>query len=449
MQEVKAPPPLWAHQLAAIERYKVNPSLFNASDCGVGKSRTIIEVMKHLQLPTLILAPKSILHASWGFDLKRFAPELKYSIATALNRRAAFESDAPIKITNIDALTWLMRPENTDLRKQFEGGFLVIDEVSSCKNPAAKRTKAAFAIRKIFAHCTTMTGTPASNGLIDIWAPIFLVDQGASLGASFYRFRAHTHNQVTKGAFSTWSEKPGCIDAVGAIIAPITIRAARDECLDLPEHQIISREVILSAAHLKQYQDLRRLAVLELKTGTITAVNAAVLCGKLLQCASGNVYGENGESHLLSTDRYNMVLDIVEEQKQSVVFYTWKFQKEQLLIGAKARGISYGLLDGSIGTFERANAVSEFQAGKLKTLICQISAASHGLTLTAATTSIYVSPTHNAESFEQSRHRIYRGGQTQKTQTILIQAPGTIEGEVYRALNDKVFKMDNLLEMLE
>ena len=441
--------PLWEHQIDAIERYKKNPSLFNSSDCGVGKSRTIIEVIKHLQLPTLILAPKSILHAAWGTDLREFAPELKYSIATAANRRAAFESNDPIKITNIDAVTWLMLPENADLLAQFNGGFLVLDEVNAFKNPASKRTKAAFKLRKRFAHCTAMTGTPAPNGLIDIWAPIFLVDQGASLGSSFYRFRANTYNPVNKGAFTDWQEKPGVVDAIGEIISPITIRATREQCLSLPEHQIITRDVLLAPSHLKSYYDLKRKAILELKTGVITAVNAAVLCSKLLQLASGNIYGENGEAHLVTTDRYNLVMDLVEEQRYSVVFYNWKFQKEQLVLEAKKRGHAYGLLDGGVNAYDRANTVSDFQAGKLKVLICQISAAAHGLTLTRGTCSIYVSPSYNAESFEQSRHRIYRGGQTEKTQTILIQAEGTLEKEVYKALFDKTNLMANLLEMLE
>jgi SNF2 family DNA or RNA helicase len=189
----------------------------------------IIEAIRRLKLPTLILAPKSILQCAWGNDIDEFAPELTYSVATATNRSKAFESDAQIIITNHDAVTWLAQPANTKYLTRWKGGQLVIDESTCYKNPTAKRSKAIAKIRSSFTHATCMSGTPTPQGVIDLWHQMFLVDQGKLLGNSYYRFRASTHTPVNKGAFTEWVEKEGVADAVADIVSEKFIRNARED----------------------------------------------------------------------------------------------------------------------------------------------------------------------------------------------------------------------------
>lgn len=438
--------PLWAHQEIDRDRYLAAKSLFNTSDPGTGKTRTIIEVIKATRIKTLILAPKSILQCAWGNDIEEYAPELTYSVAYATNRAEAFAKQADIYITNIDAVTWLHK--NPKYLSQFEGGFLVIDESTAVKNPASLRTKAAMAIRPIFSACTCMSGTPTPQGIIDIWSQIFMVDQGQRLGNSFYRFRNNTYTPEKKGNFTTWKEKEGMADAVADLIADITIRNRREDCMDLPPNHVVNRRISLSPAHMRKYQELKKRALVELDSGDVSAVNAAVLLTKLLQLASGAVYDEFGEPHLVSTDRYELITELVSERNQSVVVFNWRHQRDELIKLAKAEDFAYGVIDGSVTAKGRTEYIEAFQAGELKVMYIHPASAAHGITLTKGVATIWASPTYNAEYFEQANARIYRGGQTQTTETILISADGTAEQDVYKALYDKRMNMHNLLEVL-
>jgi len=449
MNEVKPIPPMWEHQEKAVQFILTHPGVLNASDPGVGKTRMVVEAMRVLKLPTLILAPKSILVCSWLADMKSFAPELKATVATALNRKEAFESDASIIITNHDAVTWLTKDENIHLADKFKNGFLVIDESVCYKNPTAKRSKAAAKLRKIFARCTCMSGTMIPNGIIDIWHQMYLVDEGKILGNSYYRFRANTYTPVNKGAFTEWKEKPGVADAIGDLISSVTIRNCKEDCLDLPENLIVRRLVTLSNKHRLLYSEMKRQAVMELETGIVTAVNAAVLRSKLIQIAAGTAYDENGNTHVVDTDRYELIMDLIDEREHSVVFFSFKAQRDCLLELAKKRNYTYALIDGSVNNmYERSKAVDDFQEGKLKFILCQCQSAAHGLTLTRGSATIWTSLPDNTEHFVQANARIHRGGQTKKTETILIIAENTIDNAVYDNLMGKVNNMNDLLAML-
>ena len=440
--------PLWEHQSRDIQTMLSTPETFNMSDPGTGKTRVVIEAIRQLGLPTLILAPKSILQCAWGNDIEEFAPELTYTVATATNRSKAFGTDSQIIITNHDAVTWLVQPANERHLARFKGGLLVVDESTCYKNPTAKRSKAAAAIRESFSRATLMSGTPTPQGIIDLWHQMYLVDRGQLLGNSFYRFRSTTHTPVNKGAFTEWVEKEGVADAIADIVSGVTIRNAREDCMDLPENLVVHRRYKLSESHLKVYNELKRHAFIELESGDVNAVNAAVLLSKLLQVASGAVYDEYGEAHLIDTQRYELVMDLVDERDHSVVFFNFKHQKNELIKLAEKAKMKYAVIDGSVSGPKRNDAVTDFQAGKLKGLFCHPQSAGHGITLTKGTATIWVSPTYNVEHFEQANARIFRGGQTKKTETILISAEGTVDARAYRALFDKQLDMNNLLEVL-
>ena len=169
---------------------------------------------------------------------------------------------------------------------------------------------------------------------------------------------------------------------------------------------------------------------------------------KLLQLVSGGVYDQDGVAQYFHQERYNLVMDLVEERKHSLVAFNWKHERDALITIAKKKKISYELIDGSVPAQKRKDIVARFQAGQLKVLFAHPQSAGHGLTLTRATTCIWCSPTYNAEHFQQFNRRIYRAGQTSKTETILISAKNTWEEEVYVKLNTKLGRMENLLHIL-
>ena len=200
---------------------------------------------------------------------------------------------------------------------------------------------------------------------------------------------------------------------------------------------------------MRAYKELEKNAILRLETETVSAVNAAVLRSKLLQVASGAAYHTEGEWALLDTGRYELILDLVEARKHSVVFFNWTHQKVELMKEAEKRGIKHALIDGTTPDRRRTEIVEDYQAGFYQTLFLHPKTGAHGLTLTKGTTTIWASPIYEADFLKQGKHRIYRAGQTERTETLLIEAAGTVEKKVYERLNEKTARMVNLLDVLQ
>lgn len=159
------------------------------------------------------------------------------------------------------------------------------------------------------------------------------------------------------------------------------------------------------------------------------------------------MYGVVDDPVLVDDGRYKMVLDLVEERKHSLVFFHWKHQRDALAAEADKRGITFAIIDGTVNEHERDRIVTAYQAGAYQTIFAHPRSAAHGLTLTRGTTTIWTSPTYDLELFEQGSKRQHRMGQTQKTETITIIAPGTIDKRVYEILQKKNARMKNLLDL--
>lgn len=439
------PPPLFAHQQDTVEFLLATPRALCFSDAGTGKTRAVIETIrarKH-EGRTLIIAPKSILDPAWGNDIRKFAPELTYAIATASNRAQAFAADVSVVITNPDATTWMVNnPGCLDNFMQ-----LVIDESTAFKNPTARRSKILAKLIQHIKYRIALTGTPAPNSILDIWHQVFLIDDGARLGKSYFKFRGISCEiENPYASFKVWTDKPGIKDAVADILGDITIRHKLEECLDIPENNVIEVNYDLCSKTRSAYDELVKTSLLELDIGAIEAVQASVLTSKLSQIASGAAYAED-QVLTFSSDRTDLICELIEEREQCVVAFIWKHQRDALKEAFKRRGISFRTIDGEAKDADRQTAVSEFQQGLVKVILAHPQSAGHGLTLTKGTTTIWASPTYNAEHYEQFNRRIYRATQTQKTTTIHIVANRTIDSDVYAKLISKTVNMHELLSL--
>ena len=247
-----------------------------------------------------------------------------------------------------------------------------------------------------------------------------------------------------------WRDKEGAEYAVFDLLEDISIRHKFEECNDIPPNKITEYTVELSPKLRTQYNDMVTMAAAMLENGKLlTAVNAASVHQKLLQIASGAVYDEQGNYHILDDARANLVLDLIEEREQCVVAFNWRHQRAGLEAEAKKRGISYAVIDGTVNDRRRMEAVEQFQDRQLRAIFAHPQSAGHGLTLTAGTTTIWTSPTYNAEHYKQFNHRIYRAGQKRKTETIHIRARDTLDEKVFAKLNSKLSSMQLLLDLLE
>ena len=397
----------------------------------------------------LILAPKSLLRSTWAADFKKFAPALTVVVATADVRADTFAQKADAYVTNTDAVKWLAKQP-----KSFFDRFdtLIIDESSAYKHATSQRSKAVAKIAKYFKYKRAMTGTPNGRSITDVWHQAYLLDEGERLGRSFFAFRNSVCVPTQVGRSDKairWDDKEGAEEAVFGLLADIVIRHKFEDCVDIPANHRYTLEYELSAKQRKAYEQMESTQMLWLKgkEPSVIAVNAAVVANKLLQVASGAVYGVADDPVLVDDGRYKMVLDLVEERKHSLVFFHWKHQRDALAAEAEKRGITFCVLDGSVNEHERDRLVTGYQAGAYQVMFAHPKSAAHGLTLTRGTTTIWASPTYDLEQFEQGSKRQHRMGQTQKTETITIIAPGTIDERVYEILEKKNARMKNLLDL--
>ena len=439
-------PAPYAHQKTTTDFIVDTKCCLITSDPGTGKTRAVLDAHAILGGRTLVLAPLSILEAAWGEDISKFQPQIKYGVAYAKNRAKIFEDDTnEMVITNFEAVNFLQK--NPQYCKQFD--TIVIDEFTAFKNREAKRSKNLNKIISYFTNRIAMSGTPNSNTILDIWHPVFLVDGGERLGSRFYAFRHQACTPKFNGFANEWIDKPGIEEAVANKLSDICIRFALSDCMDLPDNIVRTVNTKLTPNVQKQYKTLADESVLYTKSGTVNAVHAAARVKKLLQLVTGAVYDEDGVVQFVHQERYDIVMTLVGQRAHSLVAFNWKHERDALIELAQKEGYTFELIDGSVPAERRKDIVSRYQAGQIKVLFCHPQSAGHGLTLTKASTVIWCSPTYNAEHYQQFNQRIYRAGQTQKTETILIQARNTWEPEVYKKLNTKLGRMENLLHILK
>jgi hypothetical protein len=405
----------------------------------------------------LVLGTLSILETAWKADCAKWTPQLTaavvYSSKRAKDLPRAIESD--IIILNHDAVKWMIDKKG---KLTSEGQLLtdncdvlVVDEFTAFKHRTSQRSKAASAVRHYFPVRWALSGTPNSNGICDIWHPAYLVDDGERLGRAFWGFRAQVctpvpNHNVPGGNHVDWVDKRDAELIVADKIHDITVRHKLRECIDMPDNVAYTVGTTLPKKLMAQYQEMRNEAALLLESGEyVNSVHAGAKAGKLLQICSGAIYSEGGEYHVLDDSRAKLALDLAMEADQALIAFNWRHQRDQLITEAERRKLSYAVIDGNVPVAKRVATVNAFQAGEIKYIFAHPQAASHGLTLTKGTRTIWTSPTYNAEWFQQFNARIDRAGQTQRTETIMIAARGTREEQVYEQLSGKVSKMDNLL----
>lgn len=443
-------PPLFPHQGKTADKAGDCPGFFDMSDAGTGKTRAHLEDFRRRGGRFLVVAPKSVLQPAWGNDIDKYFPGMTYAVANANNREKAFMMGTDVVITNHDAVTWLAeRPNIYRSFTQFN-----VDESTAYKNPQTKRSKAMALLAKAIPIKRVMCATPNPHTVLELWHQQFLIDAGERLGKSYYKFRnvACQPFQVgPKAEHVEWRDKPGIEAAIFALLADCSIRHRRDECVALPPNHAYFVEFDLSRKCKKHYDEMVDHRMLELgQDEFVTAINASAVTNKLLQIASGAMYTDtDGNYAVLDDERTELVMDLLEPRRHSVVAFQWKHQRDQLVAGAKARGYPYAVIDGEVSAGDRTKIVEAFQRGELKALFAHPRSAAHGLTLTRGTSTIWTSPRYEPDVFKQFNARIDRVGQTEKTETIMVCARGTVDERVYRSMDKKMSAMELFLSLME
>ena len=438
------------HQVEAAKMWHERGRMLDFSGCGTGKTLSCIHAVKTYwpKARVLVLAPLSILEPAWAKDLRFGWPEASVGIAYSGPKRAkVFEGDDQWVIANHDAVVPIVK---NGWQRNFD--VLIIDEGDIFRNRTSGRSKCAVKVANAIPNAILMTGTPNPNTVLDIWHLAFLIDGGERLGKNFFGFRQQVCSPTAIPGVANamkWEDKSMAIDMVTMMLSDITHRVQLEDVQELPDRIVRNMSIKLPNKVRKEYEFLKKESVLQLESGELlNAVHAGARMQKMLQLLSGAVYDEQGKALDMHPERYKLVLDLVQETDHALVAFNWHHQKDGLVAEAKKRGITFGVIDGSTSPHERNRIVAQFQAGLLSAIFAHPQSAGHGLTLTKANRVIWASPTYRADLYEQFNHRIYRTGQTRKTEFIHISAENTAEEDVYAKLMDKKARMDDLLTTL-
>ena len=429
-----------------------NPIAAVFLEMGLGKSVITLTAMKKFfetdtVCKVLVIAPLRVARDTWPAEIKKWdhLKGMKYAVAvgTEAERKAAVLKNEPVTIINRENVDWLINKSGLP----FDFDMVVIDELSSFKSYGAKRFKALLKVRPFIKRIVGLTGTPSSNGLMDLWAEFRILDFGKRLGRYITRYRLSYFEPDKRNAQMVFSYKPlpGAEDAIYEKISDITISMKSVDYLDMPECVINEVPVYMSPSEQSVYDDFREDMVIKLKNEEIDAANAAVLSGKLLQMANGAVYDEVGTAHLIHDRKLDMLEDLIEGANGKPVLVAYWFKHDLVRIEQRLKHlkIPYAKLDTS-------DSIERWNKGEVPVMLCHPASSGHGLNLQAGgSTLIWFGLTWSLELYQQTNARLWRQGQKETVVIHHIICGGTIDEDVMDALKRKEKTQSALIDAVK
>ncbi len=380
---------------------------------------------------TLIIAPLRVATSTWPAEIQKWdhLRGLTYSVAvgTEAERKAALRQWASVYIINRENVHWLI--ESSGL--PFDYDMVVIDEMSSFKSHQAKRFRSLMKARPRVKRIVGLTGTPSSNGLMDLWAEFRLLDMGKRLGRfiTHYRDEFFTPDKRNQQMVFSYKPRPGAEDEIYRRIADITISMKSTNYLKMPECVMNEVPVTLSDSECSAYDTLRRELVLSLKGEEIDAVNAAALSGKLCQMANGAVYGEEKRVVHIHDRKLDALEDLIEAANGKPVLVAYWYKHDLARIQERFH----------VREIRTSKDIADWNAGTMPVGLIHPASAGHGLNLQAGgSTLVWFGLTWSLELYQQTNARLWRQGQRAETVVIHhIITKGTIDEQIVAALKQK------------
>ncbi len=359
---------------------------------------------------------------------------MQYSIVvgTEKERMSALEKRADIYIINRENVQWLVEKSG----KKFDYDMVVVDELSSFKNHEAKRFRAFMKVRPKVKRIVGLTGTPSSNGLMDLFAEFKLLDMGERLGRFIGAYRANIFRPDKMNGPIVYSYKPipGAESMIYNRISDITISMKATDYLKMPELVSSRYEVLMDDKEKQKYEEFKKDLVLEIEDGEITAANAASLSGKLSQMANGAVYSDDLSVMQIHDRKLDALEDIIEASngKPVLVAYWFKHDLTRITEGLRKLNVIYQNLDSD-------ESIRKWNAKELQVGLTHPASAGHGLNLqSGGSTMVWFGLTWSLELYQQTVARLWRQGQTENTVVIQhIVTAGTIDERILKALEQK------------
>ena len=442
------------YQRYAIDYIVSHPISAILLGCGLGKTSialTAIDEMLHdrfLIRKALVVAPIRVCQNSWPDELRKWdhLRDIRWALAvgTQAERLAALRENAELTIINRENLAWLIE----DSGVPFDFDLVVLDELSSFKNWQSKRYRAFMKVRPRVKRVVGMTGTPSSNGLIDLFAEYRCLDMSERLGRFIGRYRDEFFAPDRRNGNIVYSYRvlPGAEDEIYRRIGDITISMKTTDYLDMPELVTSEYSVTLDGEERKQYDAMKQDLLLQLPEGEVTAANAAALSGKLSQLSGGAVYADDGSVTVIHSKKLDALEDIVEGANGSplLVAYWYRHELERISERLRSLHIPFARLD-------RPEDIRRWNAGEIPVALIHPASAGHGLNLQqGGSTIVWYSLPWSLELYTQTVDRLFRQGQQAETVSVIhITAKDTIDGRIVRALKDKDSTQAALIEAVK
>lgn len=437
------------YQSYAINYIKTHPIAAVLLDMGLGKTVISLTAIADLLFDSfeahriLVVAPLRVARDTWPAEIAKWEhlQHLTYAVCvgTPKERRAALMSGADITIINRENLGWLIDSSGFD----FDYDMVVIDELSSFKNHKSKRFQSLMKVRPKVKRIIGLTGTPSSNGLMDLWAEFKLLDFGERLGHFITYYRNNYFIPDKRNGEIIYSYKPMAYaeDAIYRKISDITISMKSTDHLQMPELITSQYEVQLSEEEEKRYEELKADFILELPEGEITAANAASLTGKLSQLANGAIYDDDGNIIEFHDRKLDALEDLIEAAngKPLLVAYWFKHDLHRIKKRFDVREI------------KSSKDITDWNNGDIPVAVIHPASAGHGLNLQAGgSTLIWFGLTWSLELYQQTNARLWRQGQTSGTVVIEhIITKGTIDERILKALSLKEVTQNALIDAVK
>ena len=430
------------YQTYATEFIESRPISAVFLSMGLGKTIITLTAIFNLMFDyfdvgkVLVIAPLRVCTNVWRQEAEKWAHlqglRISVAVGTEHERLAALRAKADVYVLNRENIQWLIE----ESRLPFDYDMVVIDELSSFKNHQTKRFRSLMKVRPKVKRVVGLTGTPTSNGLMDLWAEYRLLDMGRRLGRFIGQYRTDYFVPDKRNGQVIFSYKP-LPDAEKRIydkIADITISMKATDHLNMPELISCEYEVPLSDEERQRYDDLKSNLVLQLPDGEITAANAASLSGKLCQMANGAIYTDDGDVITIHDRKLDALEDLIEAANEKPVLVAYWFRHDLARISERLNKLHI-----PFSQIDTPESIREWNAGELPVALVHPASAGHGLNLQSGGSAIiWFGLTWSLELYQQTNARLWRQGQSAETVVVQhIVAKGTIDERILSALSAK------------
>lgn len=422
------------------------------ADPGLGKTSCTLAALRILReeriaKTALVVAPLRVCRHVWPSEAAKWADfaDTRVEVLHGSKKDAALAREADVYCVNPEGLDWYVDAVAGGARLP---DVLVMDESTLFKNKQSGRSKALRSMAPYFRRRYSLTGTPAPNGLVDLFGQVLLLDLGATFGPFVGRFRNEYFDQDV--VHNRWVPKPGAEEAIYKKLGPLAFRLDERDHLELPELSEVYVDVDLPPKARKAYDQLEATLVADLESGRVAAMNAAGVTSKLRQLTSGAAYADDGAALPAHGEKYSAVFELLDEMRgqAAIVFYEYVSERDALAARLEREGYAWADMGPKATASQERESQARLDAGDLEVVLAHPKSAARGLNMQRASVEIWTSGTWDLELYLQGIKRVHRSGQVRRCTVFRLVCPGTIDELVWARVDQKDAAQRRLLDAL-